>query len=463
TLEYNVTLPAGTTIGTLPAVTYTTAANATAVKTDATALPGTTLIAVTAQDGIASQTYKINFTVSTVQSQTITFTLPTGKVYGDADFDITGITSGGSGNPVQFASSNTAVATVSGNTIKILAAGTTTITATQAGNGSYADATPVQHDLVVGQATATVSLNGLSATYDATAKTVTASTTPTGLTVNITYAGSTTAPTNAGTYAIVATINDPNYKGSATDNLVINKATATVTLNGLSTTYDATAKTVTAGTTPTSLTVNITYNGSVTAPANAGTYPIVATVNDVNYTGTASDNLVIAKAPLTVTTEPATRMKGLANPAFVLKFTGFQGSDTKSVINPQPTATCSADASSVVGDYAVVVTGGTADNYTITYVNGTLTITVNTGTKSINGAEVKAYPNPVVSGKLNIEVPSFDKKSAITVTSTSGAQVIARKIDSNVTELNLTNVAPGLYIVRIETPDGVSIQQIVKQ
>jgi hypothetical protein len=48
----------------------------------------------------------------------------------------------------------------------------------------------------------------------------------------LTYDGSPTAPTNAGSYAVVGTINDTNYQGSANGTLVIAKATQTITFAG---------------------------------------------------------------------------------------------------------------------------------------------------------------------------------------------------------------------------------------
>ncbi|WP_416141843.1 S-layer homology domain-containing protein [Lysinibacillus capsici] len=60
---YNVELPAGTT--TVPGVMATVADKdkANAVVTNATSLPGTTTIVVTAEDGFTTKTYRINFTV----------------------------------------------------------------------------------------------------------------------------------------------------------------------------------------------------------------------------------------------------------------------------------------------------------------------------------------------------------------------------------------------------------------
>src|SRR5262249_18400646 len=61
----------------------------------------------------------------------------------------------------------------------------------------------------------------------------TAATSPSGLTVLLTYNGSSTAPTNAGSYAVVGTINDANYQGSANDTLVIGQASQAITFGAL--------------------------------------------------------------------------------------------------------------------------------------------------------------------------------------------------------------------------------------
>src|SRR5205814_1189923 len=141
----------------------------------------------------------------------------------------------------------------------------------------------------------------LNATYDGAPLGAGVSTAPAGLAVNLTYNGSATVPVNAGSYNVVATIANPNFAGSATGTLVIAKASATVTLGALTQTYDGTPRAATATTAPTGLSVQLTYDGSVTVPVNAGGYAVIATVTDPNYTGTASGTLVVAKATATVT------------------------------------------------------------------------------------------------------------------------------------------------------------------
>ena len=154
--------------------------------------------------------------------------------------------------------------------------------------------------LVISKATATVTLGRLAATYNGSAKAVTAITTPTGLAMTFTYDGLTAAPRNVGSYAVVATINNANYQGGATGTLVISKGTATVKLGALAATYNGLAKPVTVLTSPAGLAVILTYNGSLTPPTNAGSYSIVATVNNPNYQGGATSTLVISKATAAV-------------------------------------------------------------------------------------------------------------------------------------------------------------------
>ncbi|MGB7748529.1 MAG: MBG domain-containing protein, partial [Verrucomicrobiia bacterium] len=155
--------------------------------------------------------------------------------------------------------------------------------------------------LVIAQASGAVTLGSLNQTYNGTAKMATAATAPSGLAVTLTYNGSANAPTNAGSYMVIGTINNPNYTGSATNTLVISQASGAVALGNLSQTYSGTAKAATAGTTPSGLTVTLTYNGSANAPTNAGSYMVIGTINDANYQGSATNTLVISQASGTVT------------------------------------------------------------------------------------------------------------------------------------------------------------------
>jgi len=156
-------------------------------------------------------------------------------------------------------------------------------------------------NLNIAKAAATITLGNLSQTYDSKPKLVKVTTAPAGLTVVTTYDGSAVPPKAVGSYAIVSTVNDLNYQGSASGILIISKIPATITLGNLSQTYDGTPKAATATTTPAGLTVNLTYNGSATAPTTAGDYTVVATISDPNYQGTANGTLNIARVAATIT------------------------------------------------------------------------------------------------------------------------------------------------------------------
>ncbi|WP_243688186.1 chitobiase/beta-hexosaminidase C-terminal domain-containing protein [Geotalea toluenoxydans] len=163
------------------------------------------------------------------QDQYISFPVIDARTYGDAPFTLGATAS--SGLAISYTSDNLAVATVSGNTITIVGAGTVNITATQWGDYYYNSASPVIQTLTVHKSPATVALGNLSATYDGAAKTVSATTSPSGLSVTFTYNGAGTVPVAAGTYAVVGTISSANYQGSATGTMIIAPAATSISIS----------------------------------------------------------------------------------------------------------------------------------------------------------------------------------------------------------------------------------------
>jgi len=229
--------------------------------------------------------------------------------------------------------------------------------------------------LTIAQAAATVTLGSLSQTYSGSPESATASTTPGSLAVSFTYNGSTTAPTAPGSYAVIGTVNDPLYQGSASGTLAIAKAAATVTLGGLSQTYSGVPEMATATTNPASLATVLTYEGSATVPTNAGSYAVIATINDPDYQGATVGTMTIAKAALTVTAGSASQQQGQANGSLSVSYSGFVNGESASVLTTAPTAASAAGTSSSAGTYASVASGGAAANYTLGYDTGTVTVT----------------------------------------------------------------------------------------
>ncbi len=103
---------------------------------------------VTAQNATTTKSYTV--TVNRAKGdQTINFAVIPTKTYGDAAFD-PGATAS-SGLTVSYSSSNTSVATVSGQTVTIVGAGSSTITASQGGDSNYNAAPSQQQTLTVNQ------------------------------------------------------------------------------------------------------------------------------------------------------------------------------------------------------------------------------------------------------------------------------------------------------------------------
>ncbi|WP_082021115.1 putative Ig domain-containing protein [Geobacter anodireducens] len=418
-----------------------------------TAGPVTLTATFTPADAVnyTTATKSVSIIVNTKQTPSISWATPGAITYGTA--------LGGTQLNATTSVPGTFVYTPAAGTV--LNAGTRTLSVvfTPSDPNAYTSASATV-SLTVDKAVASVSLTGLSATYDGTPKVVAASTTPPGLGINLTYAGGSGAPTAAGSYPVVATVTDANYSGSATGTLAIaravpainwaepaavyagttlgssqlnatadvagsfsynpaagtvlstagpvtltatftpadavnyttatksvsiivntkqtpsiswatpgaitygtalggtqlnattsvpgtfvytpaagtvlnagtrtlsvvftpsdpnaytsasatvsltvDKAVASVSLTGLSATYDGTPKVVAASTTPPGLGINLTYAGGSGAPTAAGSYPVVATVTDANYSGSATGTLAIARAvPAINWAEPA--------------------------------------------------------------------------------------------------------------------------------------------------------------
>jgi hypothetical protein len=163
------------------------------------------------------------------QSQTISFAPLPPRTFTDPPFNVTATAS--SGLPVSFTAAGNC--SIAGVTVTLTGAGSCTVTASQSGDSTYAAAADVPQTFAIAKAPATLTLSGaLVQTYNGAPHVLTATTSaPAPATVTITYNGSTTAPTNAGTYAVVATLTSANYQATnATATLTVNQGTTTTTV-----------------------------------------------------------------------------------------------------------------------------------------------------------------------------------------------------------------------------------------
>jgi len=326
---------------------------------------------------------------SSKSNQTITFGALTPKAYGDSSFALTA--SASSGLPLSYASSNTGVATVSGSVVTIVGVGSTTITASQAGNSSYNAATSVSQGLTVNKASQTISFTTLPAkTYGDPAFALTGSSTS-GLSVSYsssnpsvaTVSGSTVTIVSSGTSTITATQSgNSNYNAasSVSQNLSVSQAilsSSSITLTAPSSlVYNGSLKSYSAsGISGFSCTYTgvspMVYGPTTTAPINAGTYSVTASSTDPNYAGSKTVNFTITPLPVTVTAVAKTKGYGSSDPVLTYSSSGLLGNDAF-------TGSLTRAAGDAVGSYNILIgTVSAGSNYSIGYVGASLAITAN--------------------------------------------------------------------------------------
>ena len=202
---------------------------------------------------------------------------------------------------------------MSGSTVTIVGAGTTTITASQAGNDDYNAASDVEQVLTVGKDDQTITFTALD---------------------DKTYGDA-----------------DFNLTGTAS--------------SGLTVTYTSSNTNV------------ATVSGSTVTIVGAGTTTITASqAGDDNYSvaSNVQQELKVRKKVLTVTAADKLKTYGEDNPKLTFTYSGFVNGDNESDLIKAPVASTEATAVSVAGNYKITVTGGVDENYDFTYNDATLTI-----------------------------------------------------------------------------------------
>ena len=155
-----------------------------------------------------------------------------------------------------------------------------------------------------------------------------------------------------------------------------------------------------------------TFQTEATKASGVGQYAIkVVNGVPVNYELEIADGtLSITPAPLTIKANDVTRLYYSENPSFSYKCNGFVNGDDESVLISTPTISTSATRESNVGTYDIKVGEASCSNYSISYINGTLTITPCVLTASVGNYErVYNEENPVFEVKYDGFVGNEDE------------------------------------------------------
>lgn len=181
----------------------------------------------------------------------------------------------------------------------------------------------------------------------------------------------------------------------------------------------------------------------VTAPTNAGIYDVeISRAEDDTYAayhGRVVGGLVINKASLTIKADDQSIRVGNELPQFTYTVSGWQGSDGDTVTIEGVSAVCTNADANTVGDYTITVSGpATIDNYTITYVDGTLTVSKrSSGGSSSSGSSSSTTTETEKNPDGSTTTTVTDKKTG-TVTETTkfkdgSTLVVETKKDGTIT------------------------------
>jgi hypothetical protein len=196
------------------------------------------------------------------------------------------------------------------------------------------------------------------------------------------HAAYTTGTLGAGSHTITAVFaaNSTYQPSSGNAGLTVNPAPLTITADNQSKVYGSANPALTAtysgfvngDTAATALTGALTTTATTGSPV--GSYPITrGTLAAANYSITfAAGTLTVTQAPLTITADDQAKVAGDPVPTLTASYAGFvNGDDPSSLSTPVSLSTYSGNTA---GSYPIVPAGATTANYSITFVNGTLTV-----------------------------------------------------------------------------------------
>ena len=381
-------------------------------------------------------------------AQTITFANPGGKTYGVAPFAVSATAS--SGLTVSFASTTTPVCTVSGTTVTIIASGTCTIQASQAGNATYAAAPNVNQSFTIAKAAQTITFGALTGkTYGNAPFTVSATATS-GLAVAFVSTTTAVCTVSAATVTIIiagtCTIQaqqagNGNYNAAPNVNqsFTIAKAAQTITFaNPGGKTYGTAPFTVSA-TASSGLTVSFVSTTTAICTVSVTTVTIVAAgtctlraqqAGNGNYNAatSVSQTLTVAKATQTITFGAMTGLRFDQTPA-PLSATASSGLTVAFTSTTATICTVSGTAITLKAAGTCTIAANQAGNtnyLAATAVSRSFSVAKGNQTITFGALGGKAYKDPAFT-------VSATASSALAVTFTSTTTAICTISGSTVT------------------------------
>jgi gliding motility-associated-like protein len=392
-------------------------------------------------------TVNVPMIASTVTTAPLTITADDqNKVYGQANPILT-VSYNGFVNGDTFANLTTAPAITTTATINS-AVNNYAITPSGAVNANY-NISYVDGTLAVEQASLTITADNQVKIYGQANPTLTVS--YNGFVNGDTFASLTSAPNIITTATTNSAVNnyvitpsgaaDANYNISYVNGtLSIGSAPLTITADNQTKVYGQANPILTAsyngfvnGDTFASLTTPPTINTTAVINSAVNSYPITPSgAVDANYNiSYVNGTLAVGQAPLTITANNQTKIYGQANPALTVSYNGFVNGDTPASLTTAAAVNTNALTSSPAGNYTIIPLGAVNTNYSINYVNGSLTVNPATLTVTANNqSKVYGQANPALTVSYNGFV-NGDTQSNLTTLATAGTNAIQLSPNGN--------------------------------
>jgi len=175
-------------------------------------------------------------------------------------------------------------------------------------------------------------------------------------------------------------------------------------------------------------------------PADTNSYVAASTTVDLN----------VLPAPLTITAEDKSKIYGETVPVLTADYNGFVNGDTKADLDSDVELGTAAFEFSPVGTYAITATNASDPNYSITMVDGTLTVN-----QALTDGLVAVSDNPAVPGdplvllmSLNVVAPGAGTPTGTVQFTTNGVPLGAPvALSAGVASLTNSTLPVGTYTV----------------
>lgn len=445
-------------------------------------------------------TYTVTYTVagacgsSSTQQVTITTAPLASFSYAAASYCVSGATNptpsfgtGASGGVFSSAAGLSINPTTGVITLASSTPGTYTVTNTIAASGGCAAATATATVTITAAPVASFSY-GTSSTFcvsgttsptvvlgtGATAGTFTSTT---GLTVNPSTGAITLSSSLPGTYTVTNTVAAANgcAATTATTQVTITAAPlATFSYPASSACAGSTALLTptlgtgaTAGTfsSTTGLTINPTTGAVNPATSVAGTYVVTNTVaasgGCAAATSTATVTINALPATPTYTYTYPTSSTVLFTSSVAPAGTTYQWYLNNNPITGATSQTYTANGTTTPGSYTVRFLSTATGCASAPSVALTVTAT----NQALAGSSLHVFPNPTTDGYLTLQLSGYPKAVQLTVLDALGRVVLTQKVAAGQaqTQLDLSGVATGVYLLRATTDGGTDVLRIVRQ